>query len=106
VLRLRGIDLAAHRSQPLTPALLRAANIVLVMEEAHRRSIFYMAPEQLSKVYLLSELAGGHSDVADPFGGSLEEYAATADELTALIEKGLPRLLKRIGVAAPGTSAA
>jgi protein-tyrosine-phosphatase len=106
VLRLRGIDLAPHRSQPLTPALLRQANIILVMEEAHRRSIFYLAPEHLSKVYLLTELAGGHSDVADPYGGPVEEYAATADQLAALIEKGLPKILKRLAVAAPGTSAA
>ena len=98
-LRLRGIDLAAHRSQPLTAALLRQANIALVMEEAHRRSIFNLAPDQLSKVYLLTEMAGGHDDVEDPFGGSMEDYATTADELTALIDKGLPKILKRIGVA-------
>jgi len=100
VLRLRGIDLAAHRSQPLTPALLRQANIVLVMEEAHRRSIFHMAPEHLTRVFLLSEMAGGHADVEDPYGGTIEAYAATADELTALIDKGLPKILKRIGLAA------
>ncbi len=96
----RGIDLAEHRSQPLTYALLKEADIILVMEEAHRRSIFYMAPEVLAKVYLLTEMAGGHDDVADPFGGTLDEYAATADELAALIDKGLPKILKRIGIAA------
>jgi protein-tyrosine-phosphatase len=106
VLRLRGIDLAEHRSQQLTPALLRQANIALVMEEAHRRSIFYMAPEHLSKVFLLSEMAGGHDDVEDPYGGTVGEYAATADELIGLIDKGLPKILRRIGVAAPGTSGA
>lgn len=68
ILRFRGIDLAEHRSQPLTPAMLRQANIILVMEEAHRRSIFHIAPDQLSKVYLLTEMAGGHDDVEDPFG--------------------------------------
>ena len=98
VLRGRGIDLASHRSQPVTPALLRQASIVLVMEEAHRRSIFHLVPDQLNKVFLLSEMTGGHDDVEDPFGGSIEEYAETADELTGLIEKGLPRILKRIGV--------
>ena len=98
VLRLRGIDLAEHRSQPLTPALLRQANVVLVMEEAHRRSIFYTAPEHLSKVFLLSEMAGGHTDIEDPYGRAMEEYAATANELTALIDQGLPKILKRLGV--------
>jgi protein-tyrosine phosphatase len=106
ILRFRGIDLAEHRSQPLTPAMLRQANIILVMEEAHRRSIFHIAPDQLSKVYLLTEMAGGHDDVEDPFGGSLEEYSETADELTTLIDKGLPKILKRIGVAAPDTNGA
>ena len=100
VLRSRGIDLAPHRSQPLTPALLKEANIILVMEEAHRRSIFYMAPEVLAKVYLLAEMAGGHDDVPDPYGGTIQEYADTADELTTLIDKGLPKILKRIGVGA------
>jgi protein-tyrosine phosphatase len=98
VLRLRGIDLAAHRSQQLTPALLRQANIALVMEEAHRRSIFNLAPEHLAKVYLLSEMAGKHDDVEDPYGGSIEEYNATADELATLIDKGLPKILKRVGI--------
>ncbi|MGE5603308.1 MAG: low molecular weight protein arginine phosphatase [Nitrososphaerales archaeon] len=101
VLRLRGIDLAGHRSQPLTPALLKQAAIILVMEEAHRRSIFYMAPEVLGKVYLLTEMAGGHEDVADPVGGPMEEYAATAGELAKLIDKGLPKILKVIGVQNP-----
>jgi protein-tyrosine-phosphatase len=98
VLRSRGIDLAPHRSQPVTPALLKEATIILVMEEAHRRSIFYTAPEVLSKVYLLSEMAGGHDDIADPYGGTLEGYLHTADELTGLIDKGLPKILKRIGI--------
>jgi protein-tyrosine-phosphatase len=98
VLRLRGIDLAPHRSQTLTHALIKEANIILVMEEAHRRSIFYMAPEVLGKVYLLTEMAGRHDDVADPFGGRIEEYEAAVDDLTKLIDKGLPKILKVIGV--------
>lgn len=109
VLRNRGIDMAAHRSQPLSLALLKAADIVLVMEEAHRRSIFHLAPEVLPKVFLLTEMAGGHDDVADPYGGSVEEYTGTADQLTALIDKGMPKILKRIGLSTaslPSTNAA
>jgi protein-tyrosine phosphatase len=106
LLRQRGIDLATHRSQAMTPALLKQANIILVMEEAHRRSLFYMGAEYLSKVYLLTEMAGGHTDVEDPFGGTMEEYARTADQLAALIDTGLPKILKRIGVTAPDASAA
>jgi protein-tyrosine phosphatase len=98
VLADRAIDLADHRSQSLTPALVKEADIILVMEEAHRRSIFYMAPQHLAKVFLLTEMTGGHADVLDPFGGTYEEYVDTADELTALIDRGLPAILKRIGL--------
>jgi protein-tyrosine-phosphatase len=94
----RGMDLSEHRSRLLTPALLAQATIVLVMEEAHRRSLFYLAPQHLGKVYLLTEMSGGHADVADPFGGSLEGYARTVDELEALIDAGLPMILRRVGI--------
>ncbi len=109
VLRGSDIDLTSHRSQPLTPALLREADIILVMEESHRRSIFYMAPEHLAKVFLVTEMVGGYDDISDPYGGPFEEYVQTASLLAALIDNGMPRILKRIGVTsgdAPGTSGA
>ena len=109
VFRGSGIDLTDHRSRPLTPALVREADIILVMEESHRRSIFYMAPEHLAKVFLLTEMAGGYDDVPDPYGGPFEEYVQTAAFLAALIDKGMSRILKRIGVTsgdAPNTSGA
>jgi protein-tyrosine phosphatase len=95
-LAARGADLKEHRSQSVTPSLLAQADIVLVMEEAHRRSLFYLAPQHLSKVYLLTEMSGRHEDVEDPYGGPLEEYARTADLLEQLIDAGLPRILKRL----------
>jgi len=104
VLSERGVALNAHRSQPVTIALLEEASIVLVMEEAHRRSIFYLAPQHLSKVYLLTEMVGGHEDILDPYGGTLADYAATADLLISLIDKSLPRILKQIDVT-PASSA-
>jgi len=54
-------------------------------------------------------MAGGYYDVPDPYGGPFEEYVETAALLAALIDKGMPRTLKRLGVsagAAPGTSEA
>lgn len=95
----RGIALESHRSQPLTPDLLREADLILVMEESHRRSIFYAAPQHLAKVFLLTEMAGRHEDVDDPYGGPLPLYARTADFLESLIDMGLPNILKRLNVA-------
>jgi protein-tyrosine-phosphatase len=98
VLAGRGISLGAHRSQPLTPELLDRVDIVLVMEESHRQSIFHLAPKHLGKVLLLTELSGLHDDVEDPYGGPIEGYINTAARLEALIDAGLPRLLRLLGI--------
>ncbi len=82
----------------MTTSLLAEADIVLVMEEAHRRSLFYLAPQYLGKVFLLTEMSGRHEDVKDPYGGPLVAYARTADLLEQLIDAGLPRILKRLNV--------
>ena len=95
----RGIELESHRSQPLTPELLREADVILVMEEGHRRSIFYAAPQHLAKVFLLTEMAGGHEDVDDPYGGPLSLSGRTADLLESLIDAGLPKILQRLNLA-------
>jgi len=95
----RGINLGGHRSQPVTLALLEEADVVLVMEEAHRRSIFYLAPQHLAKVYLLSEMSGLYDDVGDPYGGEVAEYERTIGRLERLIDAGMPRLRQRLGLA-------
>jgi protein-tyrosine phosphatase len=100
-LRPRGIVLVDHRSQPITEDLLDQADLVLVMEEAHRRSLFYVSPQHLGKVFLLSEMADRHDDVEDPFGGTTEDYTRTVALLDQLLDAGLPQILKRIDVQAP-----
>jgi len=101
VLGQRGVSLEEHRSQTMTSQLLEAASIVLVMEEEHRRSLFYLEPKHLRKVFLLTEMVGRSEDIADPYGGPLEGYAETADALDRLIEGALPNILRRIKVARP-----
>ena len=101
VLGQRGIALQDHRSQAMTSQLLAAASIVLVMEEDHRRSLFYLEPKHLRKVFLLTEMVGRSEGIADPYGGPLEGYEETADELDRLIKDGLPAILRRIGVTRP-----
>jgi protein-tyrosine-phosphatase len=98
VLAGRGIALADHRSQVLTPMILDRADIVLVMEEAHRRSVFHLAPKHLHKVLLLTELVGGHDDVDDPYGGPIEDYVNAEAYLETLIDAGLLRLLHYLGI--------
>ena len=96
-----GIPLEGHRSQPMTPALLQQADVVLVMEEAHRRSAFYLQPQHLGKVYLLTELTGKHDDIADPYGGPAASYERTITLLERMIDAGMPKLLQLLKINVP-----
>ncbi len=98
VLAERGVDISDHRAHTIDAQDIAQADLVLVMEEAHRRSLFYSYPNMLSKVFLLSEMAGEYGDVRDPYRRPKEEYARCADELTRLIDKGYVNILRRAGV--------
>ena len=73
-----GIDISEHRTQPVTKALLDKADIVLTMTEGQKRIISPMAGD---KVYTLTEYAGNDGDISDPYGGDIEEYKETAQEI-------------------------
>lgn len=94
----KGIDISAHRSQRLSYDLIQEADLILVMEEAHRRHIFYQSPENLDKVLLLSELAGLQGDIADPIGQDEAVYRRTLREIENMLVVGWPRLLQRLGI--------
>ncbi len=89
----RGLDIREHRSKPIDERLVSEADLILVMEEAHRRSIFYTWPQALPKTFLLSEMAGEHGDIPDPIGLSQEAYDQVANYLEDLIRRGLPRIV-------------
>jgi protein-tyrosine-phosphatase len=103
VLAERGIDISQHRAHTTDKKDIAEADLVLVMEEAQRRTLFYNYPEQLHKIFLLSEMSGDYRDVKDPYRRPREEYERCAKELTALIDNGYPAILKRLKVALPGT---
>lgn len=88
----RNLDLSEHRSRPLTPAMVQASDLILVMSPAHVTQVRGMDPG--ANVHLLGGFGSGgraHA-IADPFGGDLEDYRATFDEL----EKEVKGVLARI----------
>ena len=84
----RGLDIADHRSQPITDELLRNANVVLVMARNHRDAISAEFPMHAEKVFLFSELGSSDYDIVDPIGQPRTEYAACARELETLVNQG------------------
>ena len=90
-----GLDLSAHRARLLTRELVQGSDMVLTMARHHRARV-----EQLgggAKAHLLGEFAGRQgedAEVRDPFGGDLEGYRETFDELEALVLEVAQRLAK------------
>lgn len=96
LLAQQGVDISGHRAQQVTPTLLERADLILVMTEDHRRSIFYYGTRYLPKVFLLSELSGAHEDIPDPYGQDRDAYVRVLNTIETLINAGWERLLDRI----------
>jgi protein-tyrosine phosphatase len=88
-----GEDLSGHRSRPLTRELVEWADLVLAMSPAHvAHAAGLDAGHRVALVTDFLEGAGAGMPVADPFGGDLEEYRRTWDQLTAAVAAVMDRL--------------
>jgi len=83
----RGLSLDDHRSQPVTAALLRQADLVVGMSQSHIAALRAMFPQSQTPMYALDD-----PPVTDPFGGSDAEYERAAQD----IARQLPSLLNWI----------
>ena len=89
----RGFDLSGHRSRQLTENIVASSDLVLVMAPSHLARVRELDPR--ADAHLLSGFATGAGDghtVQDPFGGDLQAYRETADD----IERELSGLLEII----------
>jgi len=97
-----GVDLNNHRARQLTRDIVVEQDVILVMGPHHLERAEALGGE--GKSHLLTHYAAhGSSDraVSDPFGGDLDVYRATYDEL----EREIRRVFDRIAAEqAPGTS--
>jgi len=77
----RGLDLSRHRSQALTPELVHRVERIYVMSPEHRQCVLNLVPSAAARVALLDP-AG---PVADPIGGSAEQYRHCAEQIAGAI---------------------
>jgi len=66
LLRELGIEPAEHRATPVVEAALVSADLVLVMQEAHRQALLYRFPAASPKNCMLREVGGHYEEVRDP----------------------------------------
>ncbi|MFC4354119.1 low molecular weight protein arginine phosphatase [Chryseomicrobium palamuruense] len=87
---------AEHSSQPVTAELLEWADVVLTMTSSHKEAILYRFPHVEDKVYTYAEYAAPDNpfEIADPFGGTLQDYQFTLYQLEELQKQMLMRLEK------------
>jgi protein-tyrosine-phosphatase len=98
----RALDLNAHRSRMVTPGIVESATLILAMGPHHieRLSALGGAPQ----AHLLTDYADRSNAgraISDPFGGDLDAYRATADELDALIGHVFNRIMNDRPMSSP-----
>ena len=89
----RGLDLSGHRARLLTRELVEKAHLILTMARHHRARVDELGGE--GRVFVLGEYAGRGGDdaeVSDPFGGDLDIYRETCEELEGLAAAVAERL--------------
>jgi protein-tyrosine-phosphatase len=89
----RGLSLANHRARTVTAEMLESFDLILTMEFNHKEALRVEFPTLTRRIFLLSEMAGALSEVADPIGGSPQDYEVTARELERWLERGMEKIV-------------
>jgi len=98
-----GLDLSAHRARQVTADHVAAADLVLGMSPHHVERAISLGGGD--KSFMLGEYAGrpaATAQVEDPFGGDLEEYRRTYEQLEQLLAAAVERLANPHSDASPG----
>jgi protein-tyrosine phosphatase len=87
----RGLDIAPHRARQLTPAMIRDADLILVMESGHKKAIEAEDATARGKVFRLGEWRD--VDIDDPFQKPKTAYEDALVEIDASVADWVERLL-------------
>ncbi len=69
----RGVSLAGHAAQQLTPALCAQYDLILVMEKGHLSALTEIAPQARGKTMLFGQWIG-KKEIPDPYRQSREAF--------------------------------
>lgn len=93
VLDEEGIAIS-HKSSMLNEDLINWTSFILTMTESHKAAVVRLFPHVGEKTFTLKEFAGktGDLDIVDPFGGPLEIYRKTFEDMKAVISEIIEKL--------------
>lgn len=86
-----------HKSQLVSEELLTWADLILTMTESHKQVIRNLFPHVSDRIYTLIEYVqpeAGNYDISDPFGGSVDEYRQTSEEIERYVDEVIRKLRK------------
>lgn len=89
-------DISGHRARLLSPELIEQADLILVMTPLHYHDVMLKSPEAGSRIFLLKKYPESGDDgegVADPIGGSLDQYNQTFLEIGEELGRFLPEII-------------
>jgi protein-tyrosine-phosphatase len=92
VMELMGMDISAHRSQPINLKMLQNFDLILTMEEEHKRWLKAQYRDFADRIYLLSEMVDQYEDIPDPIGGEMADYQEIAQLLEHVLTQGFDRI--------------
>ena len=90
--REMGLAIESHRARMVDEEMLAAADLVLTMTASHKEALQVEFRQHAPRIFLLSEMAGSHFDVADPYGGPWEDYLEMQSDVVRLVDDGLRRI--------------
>ena len=91
----RGLDISGHKARQLTPEMITATDLILVMEAGHKRAIDAQDPTARGKIYRLGEWRD--IDIPDPYRKPKKAF----EEVLTLIEQGVDDWAEKIKVPDP-----
>ena len=95
VLAQEGIDASKHKAKKLSAGDVKAASIVLVMEKRQEAEAARIAGCCDEKIFALNSFSlKDDSDIADPFGHSVEIYIECKNQIQKALEGLFDKILK------------
>lgn len=85
VLKEKGLPVE-HQSSQVSDELIEWADYIFTMTAQHKMLLENSYPNSLGKTYTLKGFAEQSGEVMDPYGGPVETYRATFEELQNVIE--------------------
>ncbi|MBD3320631.1 MAG: hypothetical protein GF350_06010 [Chitinivibrionales bacterium] len=99
VCRENEIDLSNHRTRPVEPKELIAADLIFTMEKVQKEYLNLFFPAVNDRVFMLGAAWNGpekkKNNIPDPMGGALKDFRKSFKAVDSHIERILPYLQER-----------